>query len=81
MKSRSPSKAWKSICGLANERVERLEEQRKNVQARLVHLAAIRAEYSNLITTVRNSRRDSENRRSKNWPKPVPARPQPTPPA
>ena len=32
MRSRSPSRVWKSTCGLANERVERLEEQRKNVQ-------------------------------------------------
>ena len=38
---------------LANERVERLEEQRQKVQGRLVHLAEIRAEYSNLITTSR----------------------------
>jgi polysaccharide biosynthesis transport protein len=38
---------------LANERVERLEEQRKNVQDRLVHLATIRAQYSNLAATTR----------------------------
>ncbi len=38
---------------LADERVERLEEQRKNVQGRLIHLATIRAEYSNLIATSR----------------------------
>ncbi len=38
---------------LANERVARLQEQRENVQGRLTHLAAIRAEYSNLITTSR----------------------------
>ena len=50
---------------LANERVDRLEEQRKNVQGRLVHLAAIRAEYSNLIATVAHSRRDPENRRAR----------------
>ena len=54
MKSRSPSRAWKSICGLAKERVERLEEQRENVQARLVHLATIRAQYSNLVATARH---------------------------
>ena len=40
--------------GLAKERVERLEEQRANVQARLVHLAAIRAQYSNLATAARH---------------------------
>ncbi|HEX4142908.1 MAG TPA: Wzz/FepE/Etk N-terminal domain-containing protein [Pirellulales bacterium] len=40
--------------GLAKERVARLEEQRQNVQARLVHLAAIRAQYANLATTARH---------------------------
>jgi uncharacterized protein involved in exopolysaccharide biosynthesis len=40
--------------GLAEERVERLEEQRENVQSRLVHLAAIRAQYSNLATSARH---------------------------
>jgi hypothetical protein len=39
---------------LANERVARLEEQRKDVQNRLVHLATIRAQYSNLAAAVRN---------------------------
>ncbi len=39
---------------LANERVDRLEEQRKDVQNRLVHLATIRAQYSNLAAAVRN---------------------------
>ncbi|HTU25559.1 MAG TPA: Wzz/FepE/Etk N-terminal domain-containing protein [Pirellulales bacterium] len=40
--------------GLANERVQRLEEQRDRVQARLIHLAAIRAEYNNLTTSTRH---------------------------
>jgi succinoglycan biosynthesis transport protein ExoP len=40
--------------GLAKERVERLEEQRQNVQSRLVHLAEIRARYANLATTTRH---------------------------
>ena len=66
--------------GLANERVERLEEQRDKVQARLVHLAAIRAEYNNLITSTRH-RGEILKTASKNWPKPAPVRPRPTFPA